>query len=345
MELNDIVEWRGNYYHLRAINEYNLKNGECKIQLLGPLEPPVISNLLPEKDCGFNFTSSLINTTSTTSTTSTTTAPPDIFYLEIVNIDPELTITGSLPFANTSTEIMGFGPSVTISANRVIQQSLVLGTGSFLLSGSALVTGSNAVYSGFNYYKATGGVYYTWEQYSGSTITNTLSGFEPRTGSFYLSAFGSNINFDTLNSVKHKWTLGLPITTTTTSTTTTIAPTTTTTTLPFAYINLLTPAACRNTGECDANGGECGVYYNLDWSSGSYVMSGYPLVQVQNLSGSATVPSPFNSPISSAPITCTPIRLKSFQIQIGGQNIFSESQSFNYQFYNNSALSILGDVN
>ena len=58
MELNDIVEWRGNYYHLRAINEYNLKNGECKIQLLGPLQPPVISNLLPEKDCGFNFSSS-----------------------------------------------------------------------------------------------------------------------------------------------------------------------------------------------------------------------------------------------------------------------------------------------
>ena len=60
MELNDIVEWRGNYYHLRAINEYNLKNGECKIQLLGPLEPPVISNLLPEKDCGFSFSSSAV---------------------------------------------------------------------------------------------------------------------------------------------------------------------------------------------------------------------------------------------------------------------------------------------
>lgn len=37
MELNDIVEWRGNYYHLRAINDYNLSNGECKLQLLGPL--------------------------------------------------------------------------------------------------------------------------------------------------------------------------------------------------------------------------------------------------------------------------------------------------------------------
>ena len=31
MELNDIVEWRGNYYHLRAINDYNLSNGECKL--------------------------------------------------------------------------------------------------------------------------------------------------------------------------------------------------------------------------------------------------------------------------------------------------------------------------
>jgi hypothetical protein len=37
MELNDIVEFRGNYYHLRAINDYNLVTGECKIQLLGPI--------------------------------------------------------------------------------------------------------------------------------------------------------------------------------------------------------------------------------------------------------------------------------------------------------------------
>jgi hypothetical protein len=37
MELNDIVNWRGSYYHLRAINDYSLKTGECKIQLLGPI--------------------------------------------------------------------------------------------------------------------------------------------------------------------------------------------------------------------------------------------------------------------------------------------------------------------
>jgi hypothetical protein len=37
MELNDIVEFRGNDYHLRAINDYNLSTGECNIQLLGPI--------------------------------------------------------------------------------------------------------------------------------------------------------------------------------------------------------------------------------------------------------------------------------------------------------------------
>jgi len=62
------------------------------------------------------------------------------------------------------------------------------------------------------------------------------------------------------------------------------------------------------------------------------------------LSGGA-FPSPFNSPISSAPITCSPCRLKNFQIQIGGQNIFGEAQNFNYQFYNNNSLSIMADVN
>ena len=56
-------------------------------------------------------------------------------------------------------------------------------------------------------------------------------------------------------------------------------------------------------------------------------------------------PSPTNSPISSAPVTCSITRLRNFQVSIGGQNIFSEPQNFNYQFYNNNALSIMADVN
>lgn len=44
MELNDIVFFRGNHYHLRAINEYNLKTGECKLQLLGPIIDDSLDN-------------------------------------------------------------------------------------------------------------------------------------------------------------------------------------------------------------------------------------------------------------------------------------------------------------
>jgi hypothetical protein len=44
MELNDVVNFRGNYFHLRAINDYSLKTGECTIQLLGP----IISNTISE---------------------------------------------------------------------------------------------------------------------------------------------------------------------------------------------------------------------------------------------------------------------------------------------------------
>jgi len=44
MELNDIVNFRGSYYHLRAINEYSLKTGECILQLLGPIIPDSLSS-------------------------------------------------------------------------------------------------------------------------------------------------------------------------------------------------------------------------------------------------------------------------------------------------------------
>ena len=37
LTLNDIIEWRGNYYHLRAVNNYSVKTGNCDLQLLGPI--------------------------------------------------------------------------------------------------------------------------------------------------------------------------------------------------------------------------------------------------------------------------------------------------------------------
>jgi hypothetical protein len=62
IELNDIVEFRSNYYHLRAINDYNLKNGECSIQLLGPILSDSLNlpvNLFP-KCLGYDPTDCLV---------------------------------------------------------------------------------------------------------------------------------------------------------------------------------------------------------------------------------------------------------------------------------------------
>jgi hypothetical protein len=47
MELNDIVNFRGNYYHLRAINDYSLKDGSCDLQLLGPIIPDSFTSQIP----------------------------------------------------------------------------------------------------------------------------------------------------------------------------------------------------------------------------------------------------------------------------------------------------------
>ena len=76
LELNDIAEFRGNYYHLRAINDYNLTTGECNIQMLGPIIPDTISSILsgswaPSNDpCAFTYTGSILNCTQWDSTTS-----------------------------------------------------------------------------------------------------------------------------------------------------------------------------------------------------------------------------------------------------------------------------------
>jgi hypothetical protein len=43
MQLNDLVQFRGNYYHLRAINDYDLTSGECMVQLLGPVISDAVS--------------------------------------------------------------------------------------------------------------------------------------------------------------------------------------------------------------------------------------------------------------------------------------------------------------
>jgi hypothetical protein len=80
MELNDIVDFRGNYYHLRAINDYSLSDGTCKIQLLGPILRDSTTLQPVTNQCDFEFTSIVapITTTTTSTSTTTTTLPPGL---------------------------------------------------------------------------------------------------------------------------------------------------------------------------------------------------------------------------------------------------------------------------
>lgn len=73
IELNDIVEFRGNFYHLRAMNNYNLKTGEVDLQLLGPIIETAVTE---GYECFFDFETGTYTTTTTAAPTTTTTAAP-----------------------------------------------------------------------------------------------------------------------------------------------------------------------------------------------------------------------------------------------------------------------------
>ena len=78
LELNDIVNFRGNYFHLRAINDYSLKTGECNLQLLGPIVGTTFAQDFANTPT--TTTTAAPTTTTTTisgSTTTTTTFSPD----------------------------------------------------------------------------------------------------------------------------------------------------------------------------------------------------------------------------------------------------------------------------
>jgi len=108
MELNDIVEWRGNYYHLRAINDYNLSNGECKLQLLGPLLYDVtVAPLAPE--CAFDVavgTGSIDPSPTPSISVSPSTTP---------SVTPSTSVTPSITATPSVTPTISVSPTRTPS--------------------------------------------------------------------------------------------------------------------------------------------------------------------------------------------------------------------------------------
>jgi len=169
MELNNIVFWRGNYYHLRAINDYNLKTGECAIQLLGP----IIKETTRETDCNFNFSSSIIavscsfdfsssvvvitpTTTIAPTTTTTTIGSYGIEYLMLAG-------GGGGGYSNNSPNFRagGGGAGGYISGSRSVSTSdtlaVVIGAGGIAGRITDEVQATNGGNTTFNALTAIGG--------------------------------------------------------------------------------------------------------------------------------------------------------------------------------------------
>ena len=130
MELNDIVEFRGNYYHLRAINDYNLTNGECSLQLLGPILADALQ--LSNPGCNFGFTLVQTNTPPTTTTTTsgpttTTTAGPTT-----TTTTSTTTTTTTTAGPTTTTTTTTAGPTTTTTAGPTTTTTTTLAPGCYL---------------------------------------------------------------------------------------------------------------------------------------------------------------------------------------------------------------------
>jgi hypothetical protein len=188
MELNDIVNWRGNYYHLRAINDYNLKTGECKIQLLGPIIADTFGGITPS---------------TTTTTTTTTAAPASVnIHLEEWNESPTAFFDLNV-FANSESFFFSGDFTQSVAPNtsdvqmEVAQNSPSQNWGPYLTASATMTITDN-----------------------GSTIFDNTSTYTSGSATYSVT---SSVNFQS----GHTYIISAsnqPLTTTTTTTTTTAAP-------------------------------------------------------------------------------------------------------------------------
>lgn len=174
IELNDIVEWRGNYYHLRAINDYNLSNGECNIQLLGPVLKDTMANVLPVDKCKFDF--SIEDGPTPTSSLWDVTSCDGITTLYGVSFDTTSSLSASQVIRwGTPAELEGCWTLANSTASVDLTGSIVYGiyvdcetcSGSIPPSGSCDLSCSSNLYLTY-----TGNDYY---QYPTSSICSTVS--------------------------------------------------------------------------------------------------------------------------------------------------------------------------
>jgi len=163
MELNDIVNFRGNYYHLRAINNYSLKTGDCELQLLGPIIPDALSGPPPPPPTPpttasiswTNITDSDVTSSfriydnGSLKVSSSVTQGSSLFVSQSHIVNAELDVT-PFPVGGVMTMSLNINGGATVAVSSSINTTL---TASFVVTG------------GVDYY-ITASVNYTVSQYT-----------------------------------------------------------------------------------------------------------------------------------------------------------------------------------
>jgi len=199
LNLNDIVNFHGNYYHLRAINDYNLSTSECTLQLLGPIipdtfnqqstgsNPPATGSASSSinwsytensQDGQFKVYDNATTLTTLTANGSGTAQVSQSHYVTAslvpVNYPSSGSVTMSL-FVNGGTTI-----STTAYTNTTITASFLVGSGS-----TYNITGSirwNAAATSSTYYEVQ---MCTSGTPSGATYIMNATDITPSVGSYY----------------------------------------------------------------------------------------------------------------------------------------------------------------
>jgi hypothetical protein len=139
IELNDVAQFRGNYYHVRAINNYNLSTGECEIELLGPIIPDTLSS--------FGFTTGSAPTPTPSPTPTPTPSPTG--PTPTPTPTPTPSPTGPTP-TPTPTPTVSPTPSPTPTTYTLLQRCEGGRTG-FYWNGGGTLGGADSVYSSGGY--------------------------------------------------------------------------------------------------------------------------------------------------------------------------------------------------
>ena len=231
IELNDVVQFRSNYYHLRAINDYNLTTGQCLVQMLGPIIPDTVSSNVPFIDvCGFTYNVELVNTppptTTTTTTTSTTTSTTTVACTLVTAVSLYGGVDIAAACANTSSGapdafacLVAPFDMYTIGAKWYLDSSLTTPypTGSYATHNPSLGTDNKWVIIG-----------------SGSIVESTGSCIPPTTTTTSTSTT-TTTNTTTTTTTSTTTTTTTAYTPPPTTTTTTTSTTTSTTTGPYEF--------------------------------------------------------------------------------------------------------------